>query len=95
MKLKFLQQGGPVEEQGAASPEQTQSAPANEQQDPMMQIVSAAQQAVQAKDPNMALQVCEALVQLVQQAQGAEQGGEQAQAAPTYQRKGGSLTRLR
>lgn len=96
-KPKKFQEGGaaPAPEQGAAAPEQGAPAAAGAEQDPMMQIVSAAQQAVQAKDPNMALQVCEALVQLVQQAQGAEQGGEQAQAAPTYQRKGGSLTRLR
>ena len=64
----------------------------------MMQIVQAAAQAVQAKDPNMALQVCQALVQLVQQAQGGGAngaGGEQPQPAPTYQRKGGVISRIK
>jgi hypothetical protein len=102
-KVKKYQEGGAVDQaqDQAAAPAQGTSpeagAPAEQDQDPMMQIVQAAAQAVQAKDPNMALQVCQALVQLVQQAQGGAQGeqGGQPQAAPTYQRRGGSLTRIK
>ena len=37
-------------------------------QDPMEQIVGMAIQAVQNNDPNLAMQVCETLVQIAQQA---------------------------
>jgi len=98
-KVKKFQEGGAVD----ASQDQAQGAPAQGtapeqgggEQDPMMQIVQAAAQAVQAKDPNMALQVCQALVQLVQQAQGGQGSGEQPQQAPTYQRNGGTIKRIR
>ena len=100
-KPKKYQEGGaaPSPEDQAAMAQQGApaegGAPAEQGQDPMMQIVEAAAQAVQAKDPNMALQVCQALVQLVQEAQGGGTEGGQPQAQPTYQRKGGSLTRIK
>lgn len=90
MKIKILkfQEGGQAPTQDQQTSDQSQG----QSQDPMEQIIQAAAQAVQAKDPNMALQVCEALVQLVQQSQS---GGEQPQQAPTYQRNGGTLKRVR
>lgn len=89
MKLKQkFQEGGQMPAEQAQPQGQPQG---GESQDPMMQIVQAAMQAVQNNDPQMAMQVCQALVQLAQQAQG---GGE-AQAQPTYQKKGGKLVRIK
>ena len=90
--VKFMQEGGMAPE--APAPE---AAPAQEQApeqggDPLEQIVMAAAQAVQTQDAQLALQVCQALVEL---AQGG--GGEPAPAAPEGQapvyRKGGRLVR--
>jgi hypothetical protein len=61
----------------------------------MAQIIQAAAQAVQAKDPNMALQVCQALVQLVQESQGGGAEGGQPQPEPTYQRNGGTIRKIK
>lgn len=65
--------------------------------DPMQQIIEGAMQAVQNNDAELALQVCQALVQLVQQSQGggapaegAPEGG--AEGEPIY-RAGGQLVR--
>lgn len=83
MNLKFLQEGGPM------------PAPEQQPQDPMEQLVGMAAQALQNNDPNLAMQVCEALVQLAQQAapqappteEPAPAGGE-----PVF-KKGGKLVR--
>ena len=92
-KFLKLQEGGEIPA-GAPAPE---AAPAPEQApeqggDPLEQIVMAAAQAVQTQDTQLALQVCQALVEL---AQGG--GGEPAPAAPEGQapvyRKGGRLVR--
>lgn len=83
MNLKFLQEGGPI---GPA--EQTP-------QDPMEQLVGMAAQALQNNDPNMAMQVCQALVQMAEQAaQQAPPAEEPAPAGgePVF-KKGGKLVR--
>ena len=54
--------------------------------DPLMQLVEMAAQALQAQDPNMAMQVCQALVELAQGGAGAPAPEGQ----PVY-RKGGKL----
>lgn len=72
MNLKFLQEGGPI---GPA--ESTQP------QDPMEQLVGMASQALQNNDSNLALQVCEMLVQM------AEQAAQQAAPAPEPAPAGG------
>ena len=88
--VKFMQEGGqmdaPVEDPNAApagAPE------AGAEQDPLMQIVQAAAQAVQTQDAQLAMQVCQALVQM------AGGGAEQAPQAPQDQepvfKAGGSL----
>ena len=91
-KLKKLQEGGEIPA-GAPAPE---AAPAPEQApgqggDPLEQIVMAAAQAVQTQDAQLALQVCQALVEL------AGGGGEPTPAAPEGQapvyRKGGRLVK--
>ena len=62
MKVNFLQEGGPMPAEQAP-------------QDPMQELVAMAAQAVQSNDPNLAMQVCQGLVQMAEQA-------AQAQAAP-------------
>lgn len=85
MKLKFLQEGGP-----APAPEQ-------QPQDPMEQIVAMAAQAVQSNDPNLAMQVCQALVQMAEQAAqqvpAPEEAPQEAPAGEPVFGKGGKLVR--
>ena len=88
INVRKFQQGGAMPQE--AAPEQAGG------QDPMVQLIEMASQALQIKDCQMALGVCDMLQQLVQQAQG---GGQQAAPAPesqpTFQRQGGKLTRRR
>lgn len=97
LNVKKFQEGGAMAPQAqGAAPEQGGAPQGGEQQDPMMQVIEMAQQAIQAKDCQMALGVCDMLLQLVQQSQG---GGQQEAPAPesqpTFQRNGGKLTRRR
>lgn len=87
MDLKFrkFQEGGAMPEQQAAPAEQQQA------QDPLMQIAQAAMQALQGQDCNMAMQVCQAFVQLVQSSQGGAAPAPE-QSEPVY-RTGGKLVR--
>lgn len=91
-KLVKLQEGGEI----PAAPAPEAAAPAPEQApeqggDPLTQLVQAAAQAVQTQDAQLALQVCQALVEL------AQGGGEPAPAAPEGQapvyKKGGKLSK--
>lgn len=79
-KVRRFQDGGAVD-QGA--PDQ-----GGQGQDPMQAILQGAAQAVQNQDCQMAIQVCQALVQLAQ----GQQGGAPEQGQPVY-RKGGRLIR--
>lgn len=81
--VKKFQEGG--EMAPPATPEEApQGAPA-EGGDPMQQLLQAAAQAVQTQDAQLALQVCQALVEMA----GAPQ---EAPAEPVYKR-GGKLSR--
>lgn len=90
MKIRRFQEGGQMVPTTAGS------------QDPLAQIAEMAAQAVQQNDGNMALRVCEALLQLIQEAMQQNEGGateqvpEQApqeeQGEPVY-RRGGRLVR--
>lgn len=89
-KIKRFQEGGSIP--AAEDPEMvgapTEEVPAGPEQsgDPLMQLVQLAAQALQAQDPNMAFQVCQALVELAQS----------AAPTPTQEpvfRKGGVLVR--
>lgn len=84
MKLKKFQMGGVVSE---AAP-----APAQEPVDPMAKLIEMAMAALQNQDPNLALQVCEALVMLVQQANAPAPIGAEPSEAPVF-RRGGSIRR--
>ena len=74
-----VQEGAPAQEQGAGDPMEM-----------LMQLAQMAMQALQGQDANMAMQVCEGLVQFVQQMQGG--APEEAPAEPVY-RRGGTLVR--
>lgn len=88
-KIKRFQQGGPMEDPNAAPmdaepmPEEG-AAPEQGGGDPLMQIAQIAMQALQNQDCEAAMQVCEAFIQLVQQAQ----GGGAPQAQPVFRRGG-------
>lgn len=81
--IKSFQQGGEIPEQPA---DETQNVPVEGQPSPEQQIIEAAVQALQTQDCNIAMQVCQVLVQMAQGA-GAEQG------QPVY-KKGGKLVRF-
>lgn len=91
-QVKFLQEGGPM---GApameGAPVEQNAAPAGGGEDPIMMIAQMAAQALQNNDGEMALQVCQAFLELVQQMSG-EGGGApaQPQGEPVY-RKGGKI----
>ena len=84
--IKFMQEGG-VAPEAAPAPE----APAAPEQggSPEEQILQAAAQAVQTQDANLALQVCQALVEMA--GGGAQPAAPEGQ-APVYG-KGGRLVR--
>lgn len=88
-KVSKFQMGGPAPE---AAPE---AAPAGEApaggEDPMVQILQVAAQAVQTQNCEAAMAVCQALVQI---AQGGAQGSAPAE-EPTFARNGARLTRVR
>ncbi len=95
MEYKFIKK---FQEGGAMAPEQApqgaeQGAPAGAEaggeQDPMAMLLQAAAQALQNQDCNMAMQVCQALMQMAQQSQG---GAPEEAGQPVY-RKGGRLVR--
>lgn len=81
MRIKFLQEGGPAPQGG----------------NPLDQLVAMAQQAIDTNDPNLAMQVCQTLVQAVQtpaaqEAPAQEPPAEEPAAEPVY-RSGGVLVR--
>ena len=78
MKIKKFQQGGMAPEAVPAS------VPASEQ-DPMTQLVEMAMAALEGQDPNLAMQVCQMLLELV--------GATQAPAQQPVFKKGGKLIR--
>lgn len=92
--VKKFQDGGVVapETQGAVAPQEGAAlAPEQEEGDPLMQIAQLAAQALQTQDCQAAMQVCDAFMQIVQQAQGGAPQ-EAPQGEPVY-RRGGTLVK--
>lgn len=102
MKLRKFQMGGPMSgeapngqqapagaEMGAAPDAGAQAA--QEGQDPILQLVEMAMQALQAQDPQMMAAVCEGLVSLVQGASGGAPAPSGAPEEPVMMRKGGKM----
>lgn len=91
--MKIVKQGTRKFQTGGAMPAEQaapESAPVQEQaeQDPIMMLAQAAAQAIQNQDCEVAMQVCQAFLEIVQQMQ----GGAPATAEPVY-RAGGKLVR--
>lgn len=86
--VKFLQEGGAAPE---AAPAEAAPAPEEAGGNPEEQIIQAAMQAVQTQDAQLALQVCQAIVEM------AGGGAQEAPAAPEGQqpvyKKGGKLSK--
>lgn len=93
--VKKFQDGGAVapETGGQEMPQEGASQEAQAgQEDPLMQIAQMAAQALQSRDCQTAMQVCEAFMQIVQQAQGGAPQEEAPQGEPVY-RRGGTLVK--
>lgn len=89
--VRRYQQGGPVGDPAMAGAP-VEAAPAPQQGgDPMQILVEAAMSAVQNQDPNMAMEVCMMLLELVGAAPGQAPVGEPVQ-SPVF-RKGGKMKR--
>ena len=85
-QIKRMQDGGTVD---ASQTETPQGGEQQQGQDPIVMLAQMAQQALQNKDANMAFQVCQGFLELVQQmSQG--QGQQQQGGEPVY-RKGGKI----
>lgn len=97
MKLKFLQQGGPMTAEDPAmaaqeAPAETGApAGAGNPEEMLMQLAEVAMQALQNQDCQAAMAVCQGFVQMIQGMQG---GGAAPQAEPVYRRGGKLLKRL-
>lgn len=85
MKIKKFQSGGSMPEQAAPAPEQP---------DVMEQLIQAAAAALQNQDCQIALQVCDALLQLVQGAMGPGPVDQPANQEVIFKR-GGKIARRR
>lgn len=84
---KYMQEGGEMPAPAEpAAPEAQAAAPA---EDPMQQILAAAQQALEQQDCNLAMQVLQAILQMA----GATEVPPTAPGEPVY-RKGGKLVRF-
>ena len=78
------------QEGGAAPTAAPAGAPTGGEQDPIQMLAEMAMQALQSQDPQLALGVCQGLVEM---AQGAG-GSAPAPAAPVMMRKGGKLVKM-
>lgn len=90
--VKKFQQGGPMEAPAEQPMEQApeQAPEQGASQDPLVMLAEAAVQALQSQDCQIAMQVCQGLIQLLQQMSDGAQ--EEPQGEPVY-RKGGVLVR--
>lgn len=99
-KIKKFQQGGAMpQEAPAQGGEMPTGGPAPEGrvpeqggQDPMMQILQVAAQAVQTQNCEAAMAVCQALMQIAQGGAAQEQAPQEE---PTFARNGAKLVRVR
>ena len=79
-------------QEGGATPAPDAAAPQQGGEDPTAMLLQGAQQAVQGQDCEMAMQVCQAFVQIAQQMQGGGTPAEE-QGEPVFAKKGAKLIR--
>lgn len=92
MRIKRFQEGGPMEAPTEEGAPVEGGAPAQGGQDPLMQILQVAQQALQEQNCEAAMAVCQALLQLAQGGGGAQEAPAEE---PTYAKRGARLVRVR
>lgn len=92
--VRKFQVGGPMpapaEEPAAEAMPPAQEPQQGGEQDPMMMLAQMSAQAIQSQDCQMAMQVCQAFLEIIQQMQGG--APQQPQGEPVF-RKGGVLVR--
>ena len=96
-KVQKFQMGGPmpqeapVEEpvQEGSTHMQEQAPEQEDQQDPMMMLAQMSAQALQSQDCQIAMQVCQAFLEIMQQMQGG--APEEPQGEPIFARNGAKL----
>ena len=92
--VRFLQEGGQMMPEPSATPTGAPTENANapqEENDPLLVLAQMAAQALQNNDGQMALEVCQGFLQLIQQMSG-ESAESAPQGEPVYA-KGGKLVR--
>lgn len=93
--MKFINKTQKFQDGGQMMPAEAAPMPAEAPQqggDPMQMLVEAAMAAVQNQDPNMAMEVCMMLLELVGVAPGQAPVGAPAEGQPVF-RKGGKMKR--
>lgn len=93
INVKKFQQGGvaaPVSETEPTPAVQT--AEQAQAENPLIQIAQAAMQALQSQDCQLAMQVCQTFIQLIQQSSAGNEAQAPEQGEPVY-KKGGVLLR--
>ena len=102
--LRKFQDGGAMPPQGApkdqgapqeGAPEEGAPQEGGQGQDPIMQIAQVAMQALQNKDCEAAMSVCQAFIQLIQQNQGGAPEEQAPQGEPVYRAGGKLVGRIR
>lgn len=86
--VKKFQMGGPMGPEGAPEEAPMEGGAPAGSEDPMVQILQVAAQAVQTQNCEAAMAVCQALIQIAQ-------GGGAPAEEPTFARNGAKLTRVR
>ena len=90
-----MEQEAPVEEpmQGGEAPVEEPAPAEGGQEDPMMMLAQMSAQALQNQDCQMAMQVCQAFLEILQQMQGG--APEQPQGEPVFAKNGAKLRVVR
>lgn len=90
--VKFMQEGGPAPAP-AENPNAAPAAPEAPQggEDPMQQLMMACQQALETQDCNLAMQVCQAIMQMI--GGGAPEGPAAPEGQAPVFKKGGKLSK--
>lgn len=100
-RIRRFQEGGPMPEDPsmAGTPMGEEEMPmeggAPQGGDPIMQLAEMSMQALQSQDCNLAMQVCDMFVQMIQQAQGGGGAPQEPQGEPVYRRGGRLAYRIR
>ncbi len=100
-KYRKFQEGGAMPAEAApvegaeGAPMGPEGAPQGGGEDPLMQILQVAAQALQSQDCQAAMAVCQALIELAQGGAGAGAPAEAAPEEPTFARQGAKLVRVR